>query len=51
MVFMELYYLVVLILIIIGCYLLYTYVIYPLMHPLDGLKKVGEEIEKVMVFM
>lgn len=48
MVFMELYYLVVLILIIIGCFLLYTYVIYPLMHPLDGLKKVGEEIEKVM---
>jgi len=45
---MEIYYLLVLILIIIGCYFLYTYVIYPLMHPLDSLKKVGEEVEKAL---
>ena len=48
MVFMELYYSSQILLILIGCYLLYTYVIYPLLHPLDGLKKVGEEIEKVL---
>jgi hypothetical protein len=45
---MELYYLVVLILILIGCFLLYTYVIYPLMHPLDSLNKIGDKVDKVI---